>query len=74
MKLINVTTHGSLQFRLDDNRIAVSCNSGYIRINTHNRNMFNGLKVFYQMRKQKIMCPRKRYKFIKDFNSRICTK
>ena len=53
MKLINVTTHGSLQFRLDDNRIAVSCNSGYIRINTHHRNMFNGLKTFYQIRQDK---------------------
>lgn len=74
MKLINVTTHGSLQFRLDDNRIAVSCNSGYIRINTHHRNMFNGIKTFYQIRQDKIMCPRKRYKFIKDYNARLCTK
>lgn len=71
MKLINVTTKGTLHFKLSDGRIVTSHNTGYIRANTFHKNIFNGRKTFYQLTKNKIMCPKKRYKWLLEYNKRL---
>ena len=60
MKLIKITKQGSLHFRLTDGRLGVCYESGYVRVQTKGRNMYNGRHTMYQINKQvKVSAPMK---------------
>ena len=50
MELIKVTKKGSIHFKLDDGRLGVSYNSGYIRVSTKDSN-----SKLYQINKKIIL-------------------
>ena len=50
MELIKVTKKGSIHFKLDDGRLGVSYNSGYIRVSTKDSNY-----KLYQINKKIIL-------------------
>tara|TARA_R100001143_G_scaffold47309_1_gene42433 strand:- start:11 stop:277 length:267 start_codon:yes stop_codon:yes gene_type:complete len=88
MILIKVTNKGSLHFLMNDGRVGVSSTSGYVRINTKQTNHFTMEKNFYQINKvKKVFCgyndyykyirvlipnPKKRYKYLLEFESKNC--
>ena len=60
MKLIKITKQGSLHFRLSDGRLGACYESGYVRVQTKGRNMYNGRKTMYQINKMiKVLVPTK---------------
>ena len=60
MKLIKITKSGALHFRLSDGRLGACYESGYVRVQTKGRNMYNGRKTMYQINKMiKVSAPTK---------------
>jgi len=60
MKLIKVTKSGALHFRLSDGRLGACYESGYVRVQTKGKNMYNGRKTMYQINKMiKVLAPAK---------------
>ena len=59
MELIKVTKKGSIYFKLDDGRLGVSYNSGYIRVSVKNsrRHLFHKVRIkrMYQINKKIIL-------------------
>mgnify|MGYP003957153943 FL=1 len=58
MKLLKITKNGSLHFKLNDGRIGVTYESGYVRVCTRGVNYNNGRILMYQINK-KISVPNK---------------
>ena len=52
MKLIKLTSKGSLHFKLSDGRIGTVSESGYVRVNTKYYNYYHNKPLFYQINKQ----------------------
>jgi hypothetical protein len=59
MKLIKIMKNSkSLHFRLSDGRLGVCYESGYVRVQTKGKNMYNGRKTMYQINKMiKVSAP-----------------
>ena len=52
MKLIKITSRGSLHFKLSDGRICTVSESGYVRVNTKYDNYYHKKRLFYQINKK----------------------
>jgi hypothetical protein len=52
MKLIKITSKGSLHFELSDGRIGTVSESGYVRVNTKYLNYHHNKRLFYQINKK----------------------
>lgn len=52
MKLIKITSKGSLHFELSDGRIGTVSESGYVRVNTKYENYMHKKRLFYQINKK----------------------
>ncbi len=52
MKLIKITSKGSLHFELSDGRIGTVSESGYVRVNTKQDNFYHRRPLFYQINKK----------------------
>ena len=52
MKLIKITSKGSLHFELSDGRIGTVSESGYVRVNTRHDDFYHRKRLFYQINKK----------------------
>jgi len=52
MKLIKITSKGSLHFEMSDGRIGTVSESGYVRVSTKGENWYHKKRLFYQINKK----------------------
>jgi len=84
MELIKVTKKGSIYFKLDDGRLGVSYNSGYIRVSTKDSNSklyqinkkiilrYGKLNDQYHYKRKLITSSSDRVKALLEFNNNNC--
>lgn len=84
MELIKVTKKGSIYFKLDDGRLGVSYNSGYIRVSTKYSNSklyqinkkiilrYGKLNDQYHYKRELITSSSDRVKTLLEFNNNNC--
>jgi hypothetical protein len=85
MELIKVTKKGSIHFKLDDGRLGVSYNSGYIRVSVKNSRIermyqinkkitlrYGKLNDQYHYRRKLIPSSSDRVKALLEFNNNNC--
>ena len=83
MELIKVTKKGSIYFKLDDGRLGVSYNSGYIRVSTKDSNsklyqinkkiiLHHILDDQYHYKRELITSSSDRVKVLLEFNNNNC--
>ena len=78
MKLVNINKNGTQKFQLEDGRVILSYESGYVRIDSGLDRLYQINKVrrvkstwkYYDYERILMPCPQERFQYIKDWVKR----